>query len=320
MSKYIPFTDAQKQAAKQTDLAAFLESRGESVKRSGSEYEWVGHHITLRGNQYYDQYNQKGGTAVDFVREHFGMSYPDAVQLLLGSQGEAISLAFPPAPRQRQVERLPFALPPANDNMRRVYAYLLKQRCIDRDILYHFAHKGLIYEDAKFHNAVFVGTDPTGVPRHAQKKSTSLQDSSYRGNQAGSDAACSFHHIGTNDTVFVFEAPIDMLSFISLYPDHWQESSYVTLCSVADHALFAQLEAHSNLRSVVLCLDNDTAGRQAVDKILAKLEAKGYTEAFAMISPDPYKDWNEVLQADRGKLVIIPTELNCATLGGMEIQ
>jgi hypothetical protein len=48
-SRYIHFTDAQKQAAKQTDLAAFLQSRGEKVKRSGSEYEWGGHHITLQG-------------------------------------------------------------------------------------------------------------------------------------------------------------------------------------------------------------------------------------------------------------------------------
>jgi hypothetical protein len=56
--------------------------------------------------------------------------------------------------------------------MRRVYAYLIKQRCIDRDALYHFAHRSLIYEDAQYHNAVFVGTDKDGHPRHAHKKST----------------------------------------------------------------------------------------------------------------------------------------------------
>jgi hypothetical protein len=86
-TRYIHFTEAQKQAAKQTDLAAFLQSRGEKIKRSGSEFEWVGHHITLRGNQFYDQYAQRGGTAVDFVQEQYGMSYPEAVQTLLGGDG-----------------------------------------------------------------------------------------------------------------------------------------------------------------------------------------------------------------------------------------
>ena len=83
MSKYIHFTEAQKLAAKQTDLVAFLQSRGEEVKRSGSEYEWVGRHVTLRGNQFYDHYEQQGGTAVDFVQKYYGLSYPDAVVLLI---------------------------------------------------------------------------------------------------------------------------------------------------------------------------------------------------------------------------------------------
>ena len=299
--RYIHFTEEQKQAAKNTDLAAFLKNRGENVKRSGSEYEWVGHHITLRGNQFYDQYAQRGGAAVDFAQEQYGLSYPEAVQLLLGS-----SEAAAPVTEYRQKEydhqpgsgRQPFELLPANDNMRRVYAYLIKQRCIDRDVIYHFAHCGLIYEDAQYHNAVFVGADQDGQPRHAHKKSTSINDSSYRGNQTGSEAAFSFHHIGTNDTVYTFEAPIDMLSFISLYPKGWQEYSYATLCSVADRALFRLLEDNPHIRKVILCLDNDDAGRQATDRIAAKLTEKGYTDVSVILPR--YKDFNEDLKAENG--------------------
>lgn len=36
---YIHFTEAQKQAARETDLAAFLRRRSEELKCSGSEYE-----------------------------------------------------------------------------------------------------------------------------------------------------------------------------------------------------------------------------------------------------------------------------------------
>ena len=39
-----------------------------------------------------------------------------------------------------------FALPPSNQAMRRVYAYLLQQRHISREVLSAFAQKGLIYE------------------------------------------------------------------------------------------------------------------------------------------------------------------------------
>lgn len=61
----------------------------------------------------------------------------------------------------------PFALPPANKEMRRVFAYLIKHRGIARDVVAHFAKAGLLYEDdedAEYHNAVFVGTDTDGVP------------------------------------------------------------------------------------------------------------------------------------------------------------
>lgn len=290
-NKYIHFTEEQKQMAKQTDLAAFLQTRGEQVKRSGSEYEWVGHHITLRGNQFYDHYEQRGGTAVDFVQDHYGLSYPESVQLLLGSKA-AIAPISNPSNFERH--RRPFALPPANKNMRRVYAYLIKQRCIDRDIIYHFAHRRLIYEDAQYHNAVFVGVDRDGNPRHAHKKSTSLNNSSFRANQGGSEAAFSFHHIGKSDVIYVFEAPIDMLSFLTLYPKDWQQGSYVALCSVADHALFMQLKNCPNLKQIVLCLDNDLAGHQATDRIATKLKEKGYTDV-SVFFPE-LKDWNEDLK------------------------
>lgn len=302
-NKYIHFTDAQKQAAKQTDLASFLQNRGEKLKHSGSEYEWVDRHITLRGNQFYDHYEQRGGTAVDFVQEQYGLSYPEAVQLLLGSEAAvAPMIKYQDSERNRKL----FELPPANKNMRRVYAYLIKQRCIDRNIIYHFAHRGLIYEDAQYHNAVFVGADQDGNPRHAHKKSTSLNDSSFRANQTGSEAAFSFHHIGPSDTVYTFEAPIDMLSFITLYPNGWQQDSYVTLCSVADHALFGQLEKHPHLQKIILCLDNDQTGRLAMERIVVKLTEKEYVDVSTLLPAR--KDWNEDLQADCGKLKTAPVQ------------
>ena len=51
------------------------------------------------------------------------------------------------------------------------WLYLIKHRGIARDVVAHFAKAGLLYEDAEYHNAVFVGTDTDGVPHHAHKRS-----------------------------------------------------------------------------------------------------------------------------------------------------
>jgi hypothetical protein len=283
---FIPFTQTQLAQAKQTDLAAFLASQGEQLRRSGSEFEWIDHHITIRDNQFFDQYEGKGGTAIDFVRKYFDASFPEAVQMLLGQGVQAALIA--PQPRARPE----FQLPPRNENMHRVYAYLLKQRCINRAVLDHFAHQKLVYESAEYHNCVFVGTDESGTPKHAHKRSTA-SESGWRQNQAGSETAFSFHHVGTSGVLYAFEAPIDMLSFISMYQKGWQQHSYVALCGVSDEALVHQLSAHENLREIVLCLDNDQAGQQASERISKALRDKGY--GVSALLPEG-KDWNDDLR------------------------
>ena len=54
-----------------------------------------------------------------------------------------------------------FALPEPYGTMRRMYAYLMRQRHIDRDVISYFVHEKLLYED-KHHNCVFVGQDGSG--------------------------------------------------------------------------------------------------------------------------------------------------------------
>ena len=116
--------------------------------------------------------------------------------------------------------------------MRRVFAYLLQQRLISRDVLTVFVKAGLVHEDANYHNAVFIGKDEHGVVRHAHRRSTSDRGRSFRANASGSDPRYSFRWVGTSDRLYVFEAPINLLSFLTLYPKDWQEHSYVALCGL----------------------------------------------------------------------------------------
>lgn len=288
MSQYIHFTEQQKTQARQTDIAELLRSQGETLKRSGSESEWMdgGQKVTIRGNLWYHQYEQVGGDAVDFVRRFYNKSYPEAMEYLLGGSGG--TLAVSPSV---QKEEKPFVLPPKNDNMRRVFAYLLNRRGIDREVLYAFVHKGMIYESADYHNAVFVGFDSNGKPKHAHKRGTG-SESSYKGNVSGSQPEYSFHWSGQSDTLYLFEAPIDMLSFISMQKEGWRQHSYAASCSVSDRVLFQTLKDNPNIRQVVLCLDSDEPGQTAAKRIADKLFVQGI--ASEILVP-VHKDWNEDL-------------------------
>lgn len=193
--------------------------------------------------------------------------------LLLGENGQApLPTAKPkPAPEPSK----PFALPPAAGNQRRVFGYLLGTRQIDRAVLSAFVRKGLIYEDLPYHNAVFVGLDAAGISRHAHKRSTNSEGKPFRLNVEGSDPAYSFHWVGTSRQLYVFEAPIDLLSYITLHPEGWQRHSYVALCGVSGQALFQQLRDQPDLGEVFLCLDNDPAATPLVNGWRNSLQEQG---------------------------------------------
>ncbi|MEE0898792.1 MAG: DUF3991 domain-containing protein, partial [Acutalibacteraceae bacterium] len=248
MSNYIHYTQEQKDKARTTNLVDLLQRQGEHLKRSGAEYQWRdgSNKVTIRGNLWYHQYEEVGGDAIDFVRKFYNKDYPEAMEYLLNGYGGTLSVA-PPVNREPKE----FEMPLRNDNMRRVYAYLLQQRGLSRDVVNAFAHKQMIYESLPHHNAVFVGYDTEGVPRHAHKRGTGSQ-STYKGNAEGCTPEYSFHWNGTNNKIFLFEAPIDMLSYISMNPYQWQTNTYSASCSVADRVLFQCLKDNPNIKEVYI--------------------------------------------------------------------
>lgn len=321
MSGYVHFTEEQKQRANSVDLADFLQSRGEKLIHSGREWRWERHDsVTVRGNQWFRHSTEQGGQAIDFVCEFFHLPFPDAVTFLLASTHGA---DFRPASSNYLVQKQKaFLLPEANADMRRVFAYLIKQRCLDRDIISDFAHLKMLYEDKQYHNVVFVGYDENGTARHAHKKGTFSTSKPYRVNVEGSDPKYCFHFCGSDDALYVFEAPIDMLSFITLNKKSWQTHSYVALNGISEHALLHQLEVHSQLTKVVLCLDHDPAGIEATAKLTDLLHERGYADVAFLKSS--FKDWNEDLKARNG-ITPLPAKghpklLACEKVCGMLVE
>ena len=301
---YIPFTEEQKVMANSVDLAEFLRMRGEKLERVGREhkliyYDGSGKHdsITMSGSRWFDHKNQVGGGAIKFMQEFYDMDFQTAVQELLGQTVTSLSHA-PPKAVVHEEKTKEFKLPKSNENMHRVFAYLIKQRFINPEIISFFARNHTLYEDKEHHNAVFVGLDENGVPRQASKRSTNSFGKTFRITCEGSDTRYSFSHFGKSEKLFVFEAPIDMMSFLTLYPQEWQKNSYIAMNGVYENAVLTALKNHSNLREIVLCVDNDEGGIEAVDRLRDILNENGYSNVKCLAPP--YKDWNEVLKAKNG--------------------
>ena len=287
--------------ASHADLVYWLRSRGETLKKSGSEWEWKhqGERVTVRHNIWFDQYTQEGGDAVKFLQYFYGMSEEGAVAEHLGctvTELDEVEERICPAKKialsKTEEKKIDLTPPAANGNMRRVFAYLCQTRGIDPEVVSAFAHAHLLYESADKHNGAFVGKDEHGRVRHIHMRRT-LTGSGFRQTLGGSEKAYSFHHTGSGRQLYVFEAPIDMLSYISLHSESWQENSYVALCGVGSAPIQRFLETSPQLEEVVLCLDNDEAGHNAAQCIARELLDEWEVKVSAHFPEQ--KDWNEEL-------------------------
>lgn len=287
------FTDTEMQIAKETDLPELLAHLGYQVRRIG-RYHTTAEMDSLRikDRRKWFRYSQNtGGDAITFLQQFCGKSFSEAVEYLLTFHGKARDAPAPqPKPISRKQE---FSLPPRNADDRRVFAYLRK-RGIAPQAIRQFLNSGLLYEDAEHHNCVFVGKNSAGQAKYAGLRGTYDRDGKgFRGDVTGSDKHISFAlpYDRSSDQVFVFEAPIDLMSYLTLHRDM---VNAVALCGLYDGALQAYLQAHPEIRRIALCLDADEPGEKAAQQLQEKYQLQGY--AVTVEKPRCGKDWNEYLQ------------------------
>ena len=311
ITTYVHFTEEQKHRANNVDLENFLRCKGEILEKSGREKRLKSDKsITVRGNTWYDHSKsvEKGGYAIDFVQMFYGLSFPDAVIELIGEQENELSPVYKGYEKKEEPPKV-FALPPKNHDMRRTFAYLSKHRCIDYSVLSFFAKQNLIYESKElskdglkeYHNVIFVGYDADQIPRHGHKRSIYSEGKKFMMNIEGSKPEHSFHYLGSrastgnqSNRLYVFEAPIDLLSFISLNKtSDWQAHNYVAMCGITFIPILQQLENNKQLNHVVMGMDNDNAGNSASKELESLLlERNIFCSRIVPVG----KDFNEDLQ------------------------
>lgn len=291
------FTQEELAIAKDTDLPDLLSSLGYQVKRVGN-YHTVREMDSLRvkNRRSWFRYSEGiGGDAIAFVQHFCQKSFPEAVDYLLDFQGGARSFrASPPVSRR---EPVPFVLPPPAPDHRRVTAYLQK-RGIAPQVIRDFIAAGLLYEEAAHHNCVFVGKNSAGQPVFAAMRGTYDQNgAAFRDGVPGSDKDTGFRLPCPPEQlrVFVFEAPIDLMSYCTLH--RRVKNSAVALCCLYDGPLDTYLRDNPHLKQIDLCLDADGPGQAAAERMRQKYTQKGY--AVSVHTPPRGKDWNDYLQLRR---------------------
>ena len=290
------FTDTEIQIARETDLPELLSHLGYQVKRVGRFHTTAEmDSLRIKDRRKWFRYSQNtGGDAITFLQQFCGKSFPEAVEYLLAFHGRARDSPTKAVSSVKRDEvQKPFILPPRNADDRRVFAYLRK-RGIAAQVIRQFLNAGLLYEDAVHHNCVFVGKNSAGQAKYAGLRGTyDLDSPGFKGDAPGSDKSTGFSlpHDPRSDLVRVFEAPIDLMSYLTLHRDM---VNAVALCGLYDGALQTYLQAHPEIRRIALYLDADEPGQKAARQLQEKYQLQGY--AVTVEKPRCGKDWNEYLQ------------------------
>ena len=346
MTPYRKLSQEEIDTAGRTNLVDFLSSIGEKLVKKGNSFFWEsgGHHTLNIFGTHNHMYNHHAhgevGNAVSFCRKYLNMTFQESVERLLDYSGYVhLATENQPKPTQEKtITRKPFALPlPKEGGIKPLYDYLHGKRGIDKRVIWDFIDNNSLYATKEhtstgkeYSNIAFIAKDFQDKPCGALKRS--FQDKGFKGNHKNSNMQdyC-FRHDGVSKTgvLYVFEAPIDMLSYISFIRKNeislmvaqgidaetakqtahsWKNNSFLavggTYAGPVINYLHHSQQQGRDIQQVWLCHDNDSAGITAREKLSEKLEEMGYKgEVFCHFSKG--KDWNE----DLTNAVIIRDEL-----------
>ncbi|MBP3339075.1 MAG: DUF3991 and TOPRIM domain-containing protein [Lachnospiraceae bacterium] len=301
------FTSEELAIAKQVDLTAVASALGYTVRKIGNYHtlkEMDSIRIYNRSHwfRWSRQYEkgENGGSQIDFLRIFGGMSVKEAVFWLLDFAGYS-KYEAKESKLNNQVEYIKekkseFVLPPQNYTNHYLYDYLCNGRGIKRKVVDYFVHHGLIYESRNYHNIVFKGNDKDGITRFASMRGVfDGNGKAFKCDVKGNDKRYGFNIFNENsDKIVVFEAAIDMMSYMDIYDDF--STNMIALGMVSDEPLVTFLNEHPHITDIIFCLDNDEPGRKATKSLMSKYYELGY-EVEDKPVPNGYKDYNEWLQA-----------------------
>ncbi|HEY5557778.1 DUF3991 domain-containing protein [Acetobacterium sp.] len=307
------FSDEVMAQVNKVNVIEYAIHEGYDVLKKGRDYkikDGSGFILEQNGekwNRTSDQSKGAGGGIVQFVMYTKEKSWVDAVKDLIAygniqHEPSGAVATFKKTFKPKVVEKVDFKPPKKNTTVKHVYSYLINTRKIDKDILACYTNRNLIYED-DHRNCVFCCFDEKGVMKNASLRGTyDTKGDPFKGMPEGSDKIYPFAFPGKGNKVFVFEAPIDLMSFQTMQKrfgdlDQQKGDHYIALNGVISGPLIHYLEGHKNIDKVIFCLDNDLAGTMNTACLSNILDEK-YPQKYKIemrVPEEGEKDWNNSL-------------------------
>ncbi len=302
------YTEEQIKKARSIDLLTYLQTYEptELVHVRGNTY-CTATHDSLKlsnGKWYWWSRGIGGSSALDYLIKVKGLQFLDAMAILTENSLD-LQLNTPEIfNKGNHCTERKLLLPERSETNLEVIRYLTG-RGIDRDIIRDCIDEGFLYESIPYHNCIFVGYDESGKAAYACYRATNGER--VMGDAAGSDKSYSFRvEASEGTTIHIFESAIDLLSFATIMKTRtgeWRAEPMVSLGGVyapspnkrgmkTPASLSNVLQNHPEINTIVLHLDNDSAGRNASRAIAENLQDR----YIIRDEPPPYgKDCNDYL-------------------------
>lgn len=194
-------------------------------------------------------------------------------------------------------EKSELKLPPKAQNMRNVYAYLIKSRYIDAHIVQSFVDRKMLYQDTN-QNCVFVSYDSNGKPVFANRRGTNTNQA-FKGDCKNCDYSYGFYLSNGAEKLIISEAIIDAMSIMTILKAQNIDYTQFDYLALSGSAKLDCVEYHlknKNIQEVLIATDNDKAGLSSAIRI-KEILSQNNIEKVSLHIPQR-KDWNDELRAN----------------------
>ena len=306
MYKKKKFSEDEIKKANEVSILSLVKNLGLKTEKKKNAYKAPGY-----GGLYIDEYRNQwncfaaqlsgetiyGGGPIQLVQFILGYDFVQAMKYLLND--DHMDTIHERQPNTVKVKK-EFKLPAAAQDYRHVYAYLIKTRGINHRIVDYFVKTKKLYENTHY-SCVFVGYDQFGVARHCTIRGT-VSNNPFKGEVESSDKRFTFCMEGTTDTLHIYEAPIDLMSYLTLCikwdrRELWKDH-HLARCCLANVPIETYLKRFPQIRKLIFHLDNDKWGKAATERFAKEYQLQGF-ETWAEHPDTQYKDFNEQLVIEK---------------------
>ncbi len=272
-------------SARSADLYDFLVQYYDfNFKHEGDSIRPVDNHsISIKKGYkgYKDFANEEKGNSIEFLTNHMGYTFVEAVQALSN-----VSAPAQPADISQKdgIKNVPPQFPaPVDGRYKNLFAYL-KSRGISADTIQILVDQKKMYQEKSKNNIVFINMEKD----FAEIRGTYTLGKPFHGIVPHSrhDGFWWFRTSRNAAKGYICEAAIDAISLYELHKiqGEQEEAYYISIAGAAKQPAIDRLK-NSKL-DIVLAVDNDASGQKCRDR----------NSGLEYILP-VNKDWNEDLQA-----------------------